>query len=282
MRYLFRFLSNNYFLFLFIFFEIICMYLVSNNNRYYNSSFVNTSNEVTSSIYQSENNILKFFSLGRVNDSLIIENVKLQQLLSRNYVSNAVTIDSLQDTSDAELEQVYSLMYAQVINNTTDKSKNFIYLDKGSKDGIAKNMGVYNDKGIVGITIGVSKNYSVVMSVLNTDSRVGVKLTKDNYFGNLTWDTKSSKYATLSQIPNHVKVAKHDTVMTSGYSSFFPAGIMVGTVESWQEITGSNLLELKIKLSTDFHNLNYLYIVNHMRKNELNALEKLVDEPAEH
>ena len=282
MRYLFRFLSNNYFLFLFIFFEIICMYLVSNNNRYYNSSFVNTSNEVTSSIYQSENNILKFFSLGRVNDSLIIENVKLQQLLSRNYISNAVTIDSLQDTSDAELEQVYSLMYAQVINNTTDKSKNFIYLDKGSKDGIAKNMGVYNDKGIVGITIGVSKNYSVVMSVLNTDSRVGVKLTKDNYFGNLTWDTKSSKYATLSQIPNHVKVAKHDTVMTSGYSSFFPAGIMVGTVESWQEITGSNLLELKIKLSTDFHNLNYLYIVNHMRKNELNALEKLVDEPAEH
>ncbi len=282
MRYLFRFLSNNYFLFLFIFFEIICMYLVSNNNRYYNSSFVNTSNEVTSSIYQSENNILKFFSLGRVNDSLIIENVKLQQLLSRNYISNAVTIDSLQDTSDAELEQVYSLMHAQVINNTTDKSKNFIYLDKGSKDGIAKNMGVYNDKGIVGITIGVSKNYSVVMSVLNTDSRVGVKLTKDNYFGNLTWDTKSSKYATLSQIPNHVKVAKHDTVMTSGYSSFFPAGIMVGTVESWQEITGSNLLELKIKLSTDFHNLNYLYIVNHMRKNELNALEKLVDEPAEH
>jgi rod shape-determining protein MreC len=282
MRYLFRFLSNNYFLFLFIFFEIICMYLVSNNNRYYNSSFVNTSNEVTSSIYQSENNILKFFSLGRVNDSLIIENVKLQQLLSRNYVSNAVTIDSLQDTSDAELEQVYSLMHAQVINNTTDKSKNFIYLDKGSKDGIAKNMGVYNDKGIVGITIGVSKNYSVVMSVLNTDSRVGVKLTKDNYFGNLTWDTKSSKYATLSQIPNHVKVAKHDTVMTSGYSSFFPAGIMVGTVESWQEITGSNLLELKIKLSTDFHNLNYLYIVNHMRKNELKALEKLVDEPAEH
>ncbi len=282
MRYLFRFLSNNYFLFLFIFFEIICMYLVSNNNRYYNSSFVNTSNEVTSSIYQSENNILKFFSLGRVNDSLIIENVKLQQLLSRNYISNAVTIDSLQDTSDAELEQVYSLMHAQVINNTTDKSKNFIYLDKGSKDGIAKNMGVYNDKGIVGITIGVSKNYSVVMSVLNTDSRVGVKLTKDNYFGNLTWDTKSSKYATLSQIPNHVKVAKHDTVMTSGYSSFFPAGIMVGTVESWQEITGSNLLELKIKLSTDFHNLNYLYIVNHMRKNELKALEKLVDEPAEH
>ena len=282
MRYLFRFLSNNYFLFLFIFFEIICMYLVSNNNRYYNSSFVNTSNEVTSSIYQSENNILKFFSLGRVNDSLIIENVKLQQLLSRNYISNAVTIDSLQDTSDAELEQVYSLMHAQVINNTTDKSKNFIYLDKGTKDGIAKNMGVYNDKGIVGITIGVSKNYSVVMSVLNTDSRVGVKLTKDNYFGNLTWDTKSSKYATLSQIPNHVKVAKHDTVMTSGYSSFFPAGIMVGTVESWQEITGSNLLELKIKLSTDFHNLNYLYIVNHMRKNELKALEKLVDEPAEH
>jgi rod shape-determining protein MreC len=120
------------------------------------------------------------------------------------------------------------------------------------------------------------------MSVLNTDSRIGVKLTKDNYFGNLTWDTKSSRFATLSQIPNHVKVSKGDTIMTSGYSSFFPADIMVGTVDSWQEISGSNLLELKIKLATDFGNLNYLYIVNHMRKNEIKALEQVVNEPAEH
>jgi rod shape-determining protein MreC len=220
--------------------------------------------------------------LGRVNDSLINENIKLQQLLARNFIDHKMVIKSVIDTSNNELEQIYSLMQAKVINNTTDKAKNFIYLDKGAKDGIHKNMGVYNDKGIVGITIDVSHNYTVVMSVLNTDSRIGVKLTKDNYFGNLTWDTKSSRFATLSQIPNHVKVSKGDTIMTSGYSSFFPADIMVGTVDSWQEISGSNLLELKIKLATDFGNLNYLYIVNHMRKNEIKALEQVVNEPAEH
>ena len=282
MRYLFRFLSNNYFLFLFIFLELICVYLISNNNRYYNSGIVNASNEFTSRIYKTENNILKYFSLGRVNDSLINENIKLQQLLARNYIDNKMVLKSVIDTSNNELEQIFTLMQAKVINNTTDKAKNFIYLDKGAKDGIHKNMGVYNDNGIVGITIDVSHNYTVVMSVLNTDSRIGVKLTKDNYFGNLTWDTKSSRFATLSQIPNHVKVNKGDTIMTSGYSSFFPADIMVGTVDSWQEISGSNLLELKIKLSTDFGNLNYLYIVNHMRKNEIKALEQVVNEPTEH
>ncbi len=282
MRYLFRFLSNNYFLFLFIFLELICIYLISNNNRYYNSGLVNVSNEFTARIFKTENNVLKYFSLGRVNDSLINENIKLQQLLARNFIDHKMVIKSVIDTSNNELEQIYSLMQAKVINNTTDKAKNFIYLDKGAKDGIHKNMGVYNDKGIVGITIDVSHNYTVVMSVLNTDSRIGVKLTKDNYFGNLTWDTKSSRFATLSQIPNHVKVSKGDTIMTSGYSSFFPADIMVGTVDSWQEISGSNLLELKIKLATDFGNLNYLYIVNHMRKNEIKALEQVVNEPAEH
>jgi rod shape-determining protein MreC len=282
MRYLFRFLSNNYFLFLFIFLELICVYLISNNNRYYNSGFVNASNEFTSRIYKTENSVLKYFSLGRVNDSLINENIKLQQLLARNFIDHKMVMKSVIDTSNNELEQIYTLLQAKVINNTTDKAKNFIYLDKGAKDGIHKNMGVYNDKGIVGITIDVSHNYTVVMSVLNTDSRIGVKLTKDNYFGNLTWDTKSSRFATLSQIPNHVKVSKGDTIMTSGYSSFFPADIMVGTVDSWQEISGSNLLELKIKLSTDFGNLNYLYIVNHMRKNEIKALEQVVNEPAEH
>ena len=216
--------------------------------------------------------------LGRVNDSLVAENVRLQMLLSKNYTNHSFEIDTMIDTLNAELEQIYIYMPAKVVDVTTDKSKNYIVLNRGSRDGITKNMGVFNSRGIVGITVNVSRNYALVMSVLNTDSKFSVKLRRSNYYGNLSWDTRSSRYALLSQTPNHVKVAKGDTIVTSGFSSFFPADIMVGKIEDFHEIPGSNFLELRVKLSTDFHNLSYVYVVNFLKKSELQKLEELTNE----
>lgn len=282
MRYLIKFLVNNLSIFLFVFFEIICFYFIANHSRYYNSWIVNSSNEVVGGIYQAKSNVAEYFSLGRVNDSLVAENMKLQQLMAKNYSYHHTEIDSVVDTLNKDFEQVYSYMTAKVIRSTTDKAKNFVYLDKGARHGVKEGMGVFNTNGIIGITVGVSPNFSVVMSVLNTDSRFSVKLSRSNYYGNLSWDTKSSRYALLSQIPNHVKVAKGDTVITSGFSSFFPANIMVGKVEDFHEIPGSNFLELRVKLTTDFHNLHYVYVVNFLRKEELQTLENKVNEQLDH
>jgi rod shape-determining protein MreC len=282
MRNLIKFLVSNLSLFLFVILELISFYFIANNNRYYNSWTVNTVNEGVGSVYKAKNGITEYFSLGRVNDSLVQENMRLQQLMARNYTNNHSQIDSVADTLDKNIEQVYSYFAAKVIKNTTDKAKNFIYLDRGSRHGIRENMGVFNSKGIVGITTIVSPNFCIVTSVLNTDSRFSVKLSRSNYYGNLSWDTKSSQYALLSQIPNHVKVVKGDSVLTSGFSSFFPANIMVGTIQDFHEIPGSNFLELRVKLSTDFHNLSYVYIVNFLRKEELHALEVKEHEQLDH
>lgn len=282
MRYLLKFLSDNYFVFLFVILEIICMLLISNNNRYYNSSFMNANRELTSQVYQTQSNIFKYFTLGKVNDSLMADNKRLHELLDNNTINNSVYIDSSYDTIENKIEQVYSYMDAYVINNSTDRAKNFITLDKGKIHGVKKNMGVFNDKGIVGIVVAVSNNYSLVMSLLNTESRISVKLKKNDYFGNLEWDEKNSNYCILSKIPNHVKVSKGDTVVTSTFSSFFPADLMVGKIEDFKEIQGSNLLELRVRLSADFQALNHVHIVNFLRKDEIKALEKTVEEENEH
>jgi rod shape-determining protein MreC len=242
---------------------------------------MNTNRQLTSKIYTAQTNVFKYFTLSRVNDSLMVENRKLHEQLKHNFVNNTISVDSTKDTIDQKLEQVYSYMNAYVVNNTTDRAKNFITIDRGSIHGVKKNMGVFNDKGIVGIVVGVSKDFSLVMSLLNTESRVSVKLKKNEYFGNLEWDEKSSQYCILSKIPNHVKVAKGDTVVTSMYSSFFPADLMVGKIEDFKEIQGSNLLELSVRLSAEFQALNHVYIVNNLRKNEIEALQETVkDEQA--
>lgn len=237
---------------------------------------MNHSRQVTSKVYESQTNILKYFTLGKVNDSLMADNKRLHELLDQNYVNNAIRIDSAHDTVDNTFEQVYSYMDAYVVSNTTDRAKNFIIIDKGLVHGVKKNMGIFNDKGIVGTVVGVSTNYALVMSLLNTESRISVKLKKNDYFGNLEWDAKSSEYCILSKIPNHVKVAKGDTVVTSTYSSFFPGNLMVGTIQDFHEIQGSNLLELRVRLSAQIQALNHVHIVNFLRRDEIQKLEETV------
>lgn len=278
MRYLLKFLGDNYFPILFILLEIICFILISNNDRYYNSKFMNTQREITSRIYESKTNILSYFTLGRVNDSLAADNLRMHKLLDNNYYSNSAVVDTSIDKIDSNRTQVYSYMSAYVINNTTDRDKNFITLDKGSIHGVKKNMGVFNDKGIVGIIVAVSKNYSLAMSILNTESRISVTLKKNNYFGNLEWDEdkRSSLYCKLTKIPNHVILKKGDTVVTSTFGSFYPANLMVGTVEKFSEIQGSNLQEVQIRLSAEMQALHHVYIINFMNRDEVQALQDSV------
>lgn len=278
MRNLIKFIVQRFPFLLFLFLELLSVFLIISGNRYYNSGLNTFGFEMSGALSKAKNDITGFMRLGRVNDSLVAENVRLQMLLSKNYTNHSFEIDTMIDTLNAELEQIYTYMPAKVVDVTTDKSKNYIVLNRGSRDGITKNMGVFNSRGIVGITVNVSRNYALVMSVLNTDSKFSVKLRRSNYYGNLSWDTRSSRYALLSQIPNHVKVAKGDTIVTSGFSSFFPADIMVGKIEDFHEIPGSNFLELRVKLSTDFHNLSYVYVVNFLKKSELQKLEELTNE----
>ncbi len=278
MRNLIKFIVQRFPFLLFLFLELLSVFLIFSGNRYYNSGLNSLGFEISGGLSKAKNDISGFMRLGRVNDSLVAENVRLQMLLSKNYTNHGIEIDSMIDTLNTEMEQIYTYMPAKVVDVTTDKAKNYIVLNRGSRHGINKNMGVFNSQGIVGITVNVSRNYTLVISVLNTDSKFSVKLRRSNYYGNLSWDTRSSRYALLSQIPNHVKVAKGDTIVTSGFSSFFPADIMVGKIEDFHEIPGSNFLELRVKLSTDFHNLSYVYVVNFLKKSELQKLEELANE----
>lgn len=84
--------------------------------------------------------------------------------------------------------------------------------------------------GVVGITRGVSENYSYVLSFLNTSQQVSAKIGSSNTFGPLSWDGERENMAVLNEIPQHLDVKQQDTVYTSGYSSFYPPDIPLGAV----------------------------------------------------
>ena len=137
-------------------------------------------------------------------------------------------------------------------------------------------MAVVSPNGIVGVVNGVSKRFSTVMSLLNTDLHISAKIKKNNYFGSLSWDGKNYREAILYEIPHHVPVSKGDTIITSGFSTIYPEGVLIGTIKDF-EVKGGNFYEITVRLSTDFKNLTYVNLVSNLRKEEQIELEEQLE-----
>lgn len=229
-------------------------------------------NEVSGKAYATYSGITDYFYLRRMNDSLVSENAALRARLLDSKYDTRVDSGRVEDSTGRYIQQ-YTYLTARVIRNSVNQASNLIYLDKGSRHGIGKQMGVINANGIVGQVINVTDNYAVAMSVLSKDFKVSAKFKKNNFFGNLHWTGLQSNIAVLEEIPKHVPVAVGDTVVTSGFSELFPRNVMIGTVRKVKMEPDKNFLDITIHLSTNFGNLNYVYVVNNMKRTEISKLD---------
>lgn len=271
MRNLIEFIWKHYFVFLFLLLETLCVYLVVQNNNFQRAGFVNSSNRVSASVLSTAENIQQYFYLKSENERLAKENAELH---SHDMLSFSVLVNDQYSVNDTLFRQKYSYTSAKVVNNSTNRRNNFLTLDKGSKQGITNKMGVISSSGVIGIVKDVSENFCTVMSVLHSKTTISAKLKKDGTFGPLNWDGESFAYATLNDIPTHVRLVKGDTIVTSQYTKMFPENILIGTVESYFRESAKPFYTVKVKLSTDFKKLTHVYIVNNMLKEEQEILEK--------
>ena len=138
-------------------------------------------------------------------------------------------------------------------------------------------MAVVAPDGIVGVVKNVSAHYSTIIPVLNSKLQVSVVHEKSGYFGSLVWDGKNHKEANVNEIPNHVELEPGDRIVTSGYSSLFPPGEMVGEIISLDDQTGGSFRTLRILLSTDFKKLSRVYVIHNRGLEERLNLEMLND-----
>jgi len=259
---------NAFFLFI-VFFGFAC-YLVVQNNTFQRASAVNSSNELVGGAYAKVNGWRSYLHLSEDNALLAQENAKLkeqvQRLQSPDSLAQGTVVDSLGIVQ-------YHYIVAKVTNNSIHQKNNYITLDKGRLHGIKKGMGVISASGIVGIVLNVSDHFSTVQSLLHSETRVSAALEDSKAFGSLTWgDSHSAQIGTLKDIPNHVKVRKGEAVFTSGFS-LFPPGIAIGNVIETDVSGGDSFLDIKVELSTPFHNLQHVYVVDDVLADERAELE---------
>lgn len=271
MKNLIHLIVRFHFTILFLLFEIICLILIVNYNNYQKSTFINSNNSISGNIYRKVSSITDYLSLAKTNEELSRENARLNNLMFDSFKEAS---DSSYLFKDSVYQQQYIYREAKIINNTVNKHLNYITLDKGSLHGIEPEMAVITPNGVVGVVKGVSKNYSSVISLLNSRLKVSAKLKKNTYYGSLSWDGKNYRRAKLSQIPFHVPVQIGDTVVTNSFSAIFPEGVMLGTVDEILPTAGSNFQEIMVLLSNDFKSLSYVYVVGDLFKKERLELEK--------
>lgn len=270
MRNLITFIWKHYFFFLFLTIEVLCIYLIVQNNYFQKASFVNSSNRVSANILKTSADVEKYFFLKSENEKLAKENAELR---SRSLVSFSLLENNQYFVNDTAFRQKYSYISSKVVNNSTNRRNNYLTLDKGSKQGIKNNMAVITSTGVVGQIKDVSENFCTVMSLLNSKTTISSKIKKDGSYGPLTWEGENFAYATLHDIPTHVKLTKGDTIVTSAYSLTFPENILIGTVESFERKSGEYFFTVNVKLSTEFKKLSHVYVVTNMMKKEQEELE---------
>ena len=162
---------------------------------------------------------------------------------------------------------------AKVINLKTTKKHNYLTLNKGERDGLSEDLGVFNKDGAVGIITATSNKFSVVMPLINTDIHLSCKLLRQNHIGSLTWDGRDRRFAYLEDVAKHIEVAKGDTIVTSGYTVNFPENIPVGIVEDVQTTESDAYHKIKIKFAVNYNSLGDVIIIKNNTAQEQEQLE---------
>lgn len=277
MRNIFLFIRRFFNLIVFLLLQAFCIYLIVHYNRFHNAVASVYMNEITGKVNEQYAKVDDFLALKKKNQELQRQNERLLNLMKVNFevpdTSTKIVTDSIPyDTLGSHRKWIYQS--AKVVSNSVSTQNNFIVLGRGSGQQLKKDEGVIDpNNGVVGIVTDVSENYAVVMSLLHKDSKINALLKNDPQGGGtIVWDGNEPNYLSMINVRKSVKVAKGDTVLTSGITTTFPYGLMIGTVEQVAPEKSTNNYIIKIKSTANFYNLQYVYVIDNYQKEEITKL----------
>jgi rod shape-determining protein MreC len=275
-RNIFLFIRRYFNFILFLLLQGFSIYLIVHYSKYHNAIFSKTSNQVTGKINEKYSGITSYFRLKKTNDSLVAANEKLYNKLKADFeypdTTSNLKIDSIKVDS-MERFRKYQYYPSKVVYNSVASQNNFIVLGRGSSQNIRQGMGVIDpNSGVVGIVTEVSAGYAVVMSLLHKDSHLSGKLLKGGETGTLNWDGKTPNIISLAGIPKGAKVAKGDTIISSGFSTSIPKGMMMGIVEEVKSDKSTNNHLIKFKTAANFYNLEFAYVIENKQTEEIKSI----------
>lgn len=278
MRHLIQFLIRNNHWFFFLLLELVAFLLIVRFNRYHEGLFFTSANQVTSKLFEASSEVTGYLHLQEENEVLLEQNAILQ---AKVLTLSSAIVDSTWLASITEsfpISERDTIIPAKVINNNISQNQNFLTINRGEVDGIRDEMAVMGPGGVVGVIYKTGKHFSIVLPLLSIKSNISCKVQRTNYFGILRWDGKSSRTATLYDLPLHTQVQLGDTIVTSGYSSIFPESCVIGTVEKMHRSVDGLSILLTVELGCNFAILNHIIVIDRYDNKEIKLLESSINQ----
>ena len=219
---------------------------------------------INSRVKETVDFFLNFSEVKLENEQLKQKNTELANKLIE-YESLKDEVTRLREALNfTESRSNYNYVGVNIIGYSGNSLSDGYIIDKGSNDGIAKNMVVVSSKGLVGKVTKVSNNFAVVQSILNENIAVAVmdQQTRDasGVLQGLS-DKKDNNMTVVYNLPIDSDVKEGDIIVTSGLGKIYPKEIPVGTVVSVQEDNVKVMKSAVVEPFVNFSKLEELFVV---------------------
>ena len=269
------FIKHNHW-FLFLLLVGIGVMLIVQFNNYQNAKMFTSANSVAGNLFAAITDVNSYFALKSENARLLQYNKELNGQVTALKARLAQHQDSAMVATLPHKANGFFYNSATVVNNALNAVNNYITIDKGTADGVEAEMGVFCNEGVVGIIYTASEHYSVVIPLLNSKSSISCRVKGSDSFCTLQWDGSATRYSYLVDLPRYTKFEIGDTVVTSGFSSIFPADIPVGIIERTEDSDDGMFAQARVELFTNLATLRKVYIVGNEGRKEQWELENSI------
>jgi rod shape-determining protein MreC len=194
---------------------------------------------------RSENELLRHINIELADEAQRLREAKLENLRLRQLL-------------ELKSQLPYAFTAGRVVNKNLSLLRNTLTLDIGRADGIQERMPVVNSGGLVGVITSITKHFSIVNILINTDFRVSAKVQRSRVDGIIAWDGKTFAF---KNIPKMRDVKIGDLITTSEYGNTFPPNIRVGIVSDVRDQEGSLFKSITMTPCVDFVKLEEVFVI---------------------
>ncbi len=196
--------------------------------------------------------------LRKENEQLLFDNSRLVMVEAENERLSALLNTRLRYAQ-------YPVIGAHIIAKDTGNWYDTFEIDRGTKDGIEKNMALIGSGGLVGRVLEVGYNYAKVVSVIDDTSSVAAKSLRTEDQGLVRGDTNlmMEGLCKMEFINADAQILEGDEIITSHLSSVYPPGITIGTVsEIKADVNGTKYAIIKPRV--DFKQMETVLVINQL------------------
>ena len=265
---LFEFIKRIYVLVIFLFLEGMALFTYATSTPYTEAKILARTTATGAAISGAISDVGHFFSLTTENRALNERIAELSAQLEDVEYTEEYAVTESEDHR-------FKYRAARVVSMTTNRPQNHIVLDRGSLDGVAKDMGVVTPNNeLVGYVLSCTEHYSIVQSMLNTEFNTGGCLVDNGNVCVIGWDG-SSKYR-VQAMDLSVYSEPHEGMAVEVRSERLPEGVLIGHIEDFELNNTQTAYRATIAVAAKMSMLNNVLIVENTHSGELEELHRQV------